>query len=272
MKNFSHSLAPLSLAVFFLFSVLGTSVRAGEPGTKYGPNAEPFSRAAHAEYFKRGGGADFWRLFPFYIGQDTGSGCSLAALTTLLNGVQAMDLKKKANAATKNFVMSEMRKGFLDPDYVARMGGDPKEALLKHTRLGISIVDFRDVVEKALVKGELTSIKPEVKLVGLRTKDGEWRKAERAAFFADLKKNEKSDDDFIILNFVQGILTGDPEGVVAHIAIVGGYDEKTDAVLILDPDREYYQPYWAPAGKVFDAIIDPHADSKAPGYLVVRVK
>jgi hypothetical protein len=247
-------------------------VARSEDGPKYGPNAQAFSLGQQKAYFEKGAGPDFFRLLPFYSHQDTGSACSLAALTTLLNAVQSMNLKRSVNASTKNFTPQEMRKNLLSADYVARMSGKALQALKVKQSLGISISEFRDVVEKTLVKADLTAEKPDVKLVEFKKVEGPHRAQEKAQFLSDLKKNESSGGDFIILNFLQGILTGDPEGMIGHVAMVAAYHEKTDSVLILDPDGQYYEPYWAPAQKVFEAITDARADRKSPGYLVVTVK
>ena len=75
----------------------------------------------------------------------------------------------------------------------------------------------------------------------------------------------------MIISFVQGILTGDPEGG-AHVATIGAYDEKRKLVLLFDPDREWYGPYWSPESKVFDSILDPRSDYAAPGWIYVRFK
>ena len=76
---------------------------------------------------------------------------------------------------------------------------------------------------------------------------------------------------FLILNYTQGILTGDPEGMVGHIAAIGGYDVKRKLVLILDPDRQWYEPYWSPEDKVFEALADSRSDA-APGYIYFKIR
>ena len=66
------------------------------------------------------------------------------------------------------------------------------------------------------------------------------------------------------------ILTGDPEGSVGHIAPIGAYDAKKKRVLILDPDRKYYQPYWVPYEKLFDGInTTDSGNSKSRGLVIV---
>jgi len=40
-------------------------------------------------------------------------------------------------------------------------------------------------------------------------------------------------------------------------------------VLILDPDRKYYQPYWVPVEKLMDAINTTDSGTSRPRGLVV---
>ena len=53
-------------------------------------------------------------------------------------------------------------------------------------------------------------------------------------------------------------------------AAVGGYDEISKKVLILDPDRKWYEPYWAPEDTVFEAVADSRSDSEQPGYIYFK--
>jgi hypothetical protein len=105
-----------------------------------------------------------------------------------------------------------------------------------------------------------------VKNVDLKDKE-----RSRKEFFAALEANEKSSDDFIFFSFMQGALTGDPEGG-AHVATVAGYDSKNKLVLVMDSDREWYEPYWAPRDVLFDSIADPKSDSKHPGWIQAKIK
>jgi hypothetical protein len=92
----------------------------------------------------------------------------------------------------------------------------------------------------------------------------EWKKKLHEA----LVQNEKSADDYIVALFIQGRYTGDPEGNHGgHFAPVGAYDGKR--VLILDPDREWYEPYWV-SEEVFFEGMNARADTtKSGGYIRV---
>jgi hypothetical protein len=87
-----------------------------------------------------------------------------------------------------------------------------------------------------------------------------------------LVQNEKSDSDFLIPLFYQMVFTGDPEGTVGHFSPVASYDEKNRRVLIMDVDREYYEPYWVPEALFVEGMGHPKADSKFPGGFVYLKK
>jgi hypothetical protein len=63
-------------------------------------------------------------------------------------------------------------------------------------------------------------------------------------------------------------LTGDPEGG-GHVAVIGAYNAENRQVLILDPDREWYEPYWSPLESVFQSIKNPKSDFSKPGWIHV---
>ena len=259
-----------NLKVIFGISLfIASSLAFGAP--KYGPDAIPMSGGAGADYLKRGTGPDFNHLIPFYVGEDTGSACSLATLVTLMNGIQSLNLTGKVNSDTKNFTVDSLRKNILEPRYIVQVSGDQKLSLEKGIPLALSIEEFRDVVDKAIAKAEITKKPAQVELVTLKSTQKERVAGEKEKFIENLIKNEASANDFMVLNFVQGVLTGDSEGFVGHISMVGAYDQKKKLVLILDTDRDYYGPYWSPVDKVFESMVHPKADRKAPGYLVVRL-
>jgi len=108
----------------------------------------------------------------------------------------------------------------------------------------------------------------EIKIVEIDQK----RLSESRKKFRDLLvANEQSSNDFLILNFTQGVLSDDGAGMMGHVAVVGAYDKSKRRVLILDPDCKWYEPYWSPEDKVFEAISDRRSDSK-PSYIYFRQK
>ena len=58
-----------------------------------------------------------------------------------------------------------------------------------------------------------------------------------------------------------------------HFAPVGKYDAATDRVLIMDPDRESFDPFWVPADLFLRSMSGIDSDSGLPrGYLIVHLK
>ena len=84
----------------------------------------------------------------------------------------------------------------------------------------------------------------------------------------NLRENEKSGNNFIAINFVQGIATGD--ALFGHWAVIGAYDDVKDRVLILDPDRDWYEPYWISTKTLLKAMAFPHKGFTR-GYVFVHI-
>jgi len=68
----------------------------------------------------------------------------------------------------------------------------------------------------------------------------------------DLEANEASASDFILVNFDQKVLTNDTS--VGHIAPIGAYDAARRRVLVMEPDREWYEPYWVADQRLLEAM------------------
>jgi hypothetical protein len=89
-------------------------------------------------------------------------------------------------------------------------------------------------------------------------------------YLADFAKNETSADNFIIANFDQAIFTGESESA-GHVSPIAAYDKSGKRFLVLDVDREWYEPYWVPQDAFFRSLatLDPSV-KKSRGYLVVE--
>ena len=83
-----------------------------------------------------------------------------------------------------------------------------------------------------------------------------------AALRAALVANEASERDLILVYFNQGVLTGDWDG--PHISPIGAYDQGARQVLIMDVDREWYVPYWAPDETLMSALLKPAPAEHGP--------
>jgi hypothetical protein len=241
-----------------LLLALGSSAAQAAP--KYGPYAQPLSRRTDAEYFRKSAAPDYWALAPYYLPQPTERACSATNLTLVLNAARStQDLRSDQKLLT----VASFAKDYTDPAYAQTVMGDGK-----FDRAQVTNRNLAHVLEQAVEKLKLKGPKTAVELVNVDPKNPEQS---RKQFHQALVANEKSADDFIFMSFVQGVLTGDPEGG-AHVATVGAYDAQRKLVLIMDPDREWYEPYWSPEDKVFDAIRDPRSDGLNPGWIHFQVR
>jgi hypothetical protein len=247
------------IVVSLLFS---TGSFAGD-NPKYGPQAQPLSKRTNQEYFKRSAAPDFWALIPYYIGQDAGQRCSITNITLVMNAIRS---KTELKSDQKLFGIEEVLEKYTDDKYKASM--TKGLSIEKFDRSNVANARLAGVIENAIQKSGIGTPKSKVELAVVDQKDLEKG---RKLFHQHLVQNEKSSDDFIIISFIQGKLTGDPEGG-AHVATIGAYDEKKGLVLIMDPDREWYEPYWSPEKQVFEAVADPRSDHEKPGWLYIRAR
>jgi hypothetical protein len=249
MKNAKLLFSP---ARFFAAAI---SIQVSNPcfaGTspKYGPTA---TRLYHSrEFIKKNPSPDFWALSPYYLPQQDARSCSLAAAAMVVNAARSsMDL----------FAEDELvsQKGLLEKVNLPIW----KEGLGEGGR-GISLDQFAPVLEASLKAYGFKNAS--VTLLHADSTD-EFKKK----VHADLIQNEKSATDFIIANYLQSEFTGDPEGAVGHYAPVAAYDSKSKKVLIFDPDRQYYEPYWVSENTFIKGMNTVDLGKKATrGYLQVK--
>jgi hypothetical protein len=128
---------------------------------------------------------------------------------------------------------------------------------------GLTLDKLGEAVKKALAE---FSVKTTVEVIHM---DGTLAQNKKIRDL--LIKNEKSDQNFILANFNQGVYTGDPEGG-GHISPVGAFDEKNNQVLVMDVDREYYEPYWVSTEVFIKGMnTEDSASKKNRGLVLVEV-
>lgn len=202
-----------------------TAMGADAPKPKYGPKTTPLS-ADHG-YFRKAEAPDYWAVSAYVQPQRDPRSCSLATFATTVNTLRA--LKGPMTADEKMVAQAEIL------DKVDHPGWN---RMFKQNGKTTSLEEFTEIAQKAM------------KLYGIEGKKAEFRHIDKvdAATTAEVRKilveNEKSSKDLVIINALQSELTGDPEGAVGHLLNVGAYDAAKDRVLLIDPDREYYEPYW----------------------------
>lgn len=241
----------LTVVASALFLALGVSADTAKP--KYGNQAERLYN--WHEYFKRASAPDFWALMPYYTPQLTEGSCSVAALQMVVNALRA----PRALGAADELAHHD---AILKKVDVFKIG---KEEGIR----GVSLDGMVKVLEAAFKAYGLEGYRFEKVRAEAATPDAKKKLA--AKLHDALVANEKSDRDMIIPLYLQSELTGDPEGAVGHFAPVAAYDAKSKRVLLFDPDRKWYEPYWV-SEETFLAGMMAKADSVKPGgWIWVRL-
>ncbi len=254
----------VSAGVIFSLVLAGTAGAApgcGAPPPKYGPAGAPYAVPlwqSH-EYLQaaRNPAPDFWKLITHYVGQDGSLSCSVAAVTMVLNAIART--REDLRASDANFQQAGVVEKVKAAHWKERVtaGG-------WNGRVGLTLAELEEAVRGALATYGIT----------------DWTTSLRSFPAADaaalselrsiLSANEASDRDFVLLHFLQDGLTADPGGPYAHISPVGAYDNASDRVLVLDVDREYYEPYWVGLDRLLIALNTPTAAYGRGGLLILR--
>lgn len=194
---------------------------AAAAGPEHAAHAVPLS--ADREYFRRAAATDFWGLAPYYVGQQDDVSCSLATLTMIVNSAR----RHHRNSAEEPLVtQSTLRRRVASAVWEKGLaaGGD-----------GVTLDEIATLAEQGLAA------------YGMRARVTTTHVAEASPralseLRAVLRANEQGADDWVLLNFLARSYVG--SGDYGHFAPVAAYDARTQRVLVLDPDREWYEPYW----------------------------
>lgn len=227
---------------------------------KYGPAGNPraTSLPSSREYFQspKHPAPDFWALIGYYVPQFNGYSCSAASVSMVINAAQA---GKPKTADDKVISQQELLDKVTTEHWKERLS--PKGF---HGEYGTSLDQLRSIVESAFKTYGFKKVT--VRAVHVENTSSDVKRE----LVKILRQNEKSNGDFVIANFDQRIFTDDAE--VGHIAPVGAFDEEKERVLILDPDREYYEPYWVSLDTFLSGMATKDSQSKLNrGYLVVTL-
>jgi hypothetical protein len=193
-------------------------------------------------------------LIPFYVSQPDDRSCSAACVAMIVNGLRAeRELKADEKLATAASVVEMV----------------PPEVWREKLRLqgeGVTLDELRTIIEQVLTAYAIESVRVETE------RFAQGSAAELARLRGLLVANERSGRDLVLVNFLQSVATGDPEGAVGHFAPVGAYDEARRRVLLLDPDRQWYEPYWISDASLLRAMAtaDP-VSGKPRGLLRISV-
>lgn len=213
--------------------------------------AKPLSRE-HA-YFKEQDAQAFWSLMPYYVSQFGPYACSVASITMLVNASRYKSpLTTKDDLAVQEDVLEKAN----IQEWKEHVGG-------KGDDHGISLDLMKIVLPAALNAYGLKKFSVDVVHM-----EGDATAVLRHV----LEQYEKTDNCFVIANYSQCELTGDPEACGGHYSPIGAYDSARRRVLILDVDRRWVEPYWVDEQLLIKAMttVDPGA-KKPRGFVIVTL-
>jgi hypothetical protein len=187
-------------------------------------------------YVRRCPAPDFWSLIPYYASQPDDHSCSSAAAAMVVNSLRSgRELRADEPLATPDSVVAAIEPARWRDKLTAEGPGVTLDELAELMRAALAGHDVADAT------------------VEVRRFDGHAAES-RQKLVRLLAENERTSRDVIVVNFLQGALTGDPEGNVGHFALLGAYDAARGRVLVLDPDRRWYEPYWVPVKRLLEGM------------------
>ena len=189
---------------------------------KYSPMAMPLSMSH--EYMRESPAMDYWALSPYYTAQQTDSACSLATVTMIVN------------AARSGTTLTASDELVTQDGLLKRVQNKKWERAVAPNGPGVSLDELSTFLEASLRAYGVNNFDIETVHVS------DIAPATSDKLHRILLATEASARTFVIAQFIQGAYTGDAE--VGHIAPVAAFDAKRGRVLIMDPDRQRYEPYW----------------------------
>ncbi len=236
--------------LFTLAVVLGTQNSFAE-GAKLKYGAGTTRIVQDHSFLVKNKAPDYWAISPYYVPQRDEMSCALASFSMVFNALRS---EQSLGASDKLITQNAFAEKFKDHPGVKRF-------YFTHTG-GMNLDDFGDLARTALQGYGAKNYKVDVVHADATP---EFAKKLRDI----LIKNEATNRDFVIANFLQSEYTGDPEGNVGHVSPVGAFDAKKNKVLIFDPDREYYEPYWV-SFETFIKGLNTKDSDKTRGILYIH--
>ncbi len=193
----------------------------------------------------------YWEISPYYLPQPTDASCSLASATMVINALRIHQMQyANQKLATTDSVVHSFNSAWAND---VKQGGD-----------GVSLDQFGSFLKQAMKAYHILPIELEV-IHATRAKDIATK------FHQSLLEGEKTGRTFVIVNFDQKFISGTER--VGHFAPVGAYDVNTKRVLIMDPDREFFEPYWVSEHLLLNSMETMGSDGrKTRGFIIVKLK
>ncbi|MFN7683900.1 MAG: phytochelatin synthase family protein [Oligoflexia bacterium] len=230
---------------------------------KYGPAKQPWATPlSQSPHYFRGSAQpapDFWAMVGYYAPQMNGAACSVASVTQVLNAARSGISKDSETPIILQQALLDQVGG----DWKKRIAPQGLSAVHPLAPRGVTLELLARFAKEAFQKNGFAAAETEL----VRIEGADALALERLR--RDLVQNEKLATDFILANFDQKLLTDDAS--VGHVAPIAAYDQRNRRVLIMDPDREWYEPYWVSDEQLLKAMAtkDPET-GRNRGYVKIR--
>ncbi|CAF1254203.1 unnamed protein product [Didymodactylos carnosus] len=231
-------------------SIQSTTTSTTRPRRKYRPPVKRLFRSH--DYISTHEALDYWAISPYYIGQQDDRSCSLASVTMIVNAARVekallFSEKLPTQQSVMKRVNSEIWNSGLAP------GGE-----------GVTLDQIKSLIEKSFKTHSIKYISVEI----IHTVD--LSEETKQKFRRILVENEKSSRNFLIANFNGGkVFSGDDYG---HFAPIAAYDAGHRQILVMDPERQWYEPYWVSEDALLNAMVTKDKKSdQYRGYVWIKL-
>jgi hypothetical protein len=252
--------------LYFAATILlvSASLYAGSDDPKYGADASPWGVPVWKDnaYFRTpdSQNSDFWLLVGYYFPQPNDYSCSAGALTPVLNAaLTTLPRTEESPVISPQKLIAAVTEGDWQ-ERVSDQGFLPSGS--SNPVHGVEFAKFPQIVEAAFRHFGLKDV--QARAIRMETPGGEALSALRR----DLLANEGNPRNFMLADIDQGKFNGGEEA--GHWVAVGAYDAGNDRVLIFDPDREDYEPYWVPVETLAAAMATlDKSSNQNRGYVLI---
>jgi len=225
---------------------------------KYGPEATPLSLSF--DYFQNPthSAHQFWNLIPYYLPQRQPNSCSVASVTMFMNAARAAQISHGGAS------LNSEDKLVTEEILLQKVQHPAWKTFLKQAGKGVTLDELGTLVEASLKAYGIPFKKIEVIHANQASEASRKKLHEVLVSFAGNKSQ------YLLGNFTQGVYTGDAN--VGHISPLAAYDTEKKRVLVLDSDREWYEPYWVSEETLFRgmATFDPQSNLNR-GYVIINL-
>jgi hypothetical protein len=203
------------------------------------------------EYLRTHDAPTYWQISPYYLPQSTDASCSSASAAMVINALRIPQMRyANQKLATAHSVVHRIQNNVWADD-------------VKQGAEGVSLDQLGSFLKQAIKAYHIPPIQLEI-MHAIRVKSFAKN------FHQALLEGEKTGRTFIIVNFNQKLIGGTES--VGHFAPVGAYDAKTKRVLIMDPDRELFEPYWVSEHRLVESMETKDSGGvKNRGFIIVKV-